>query len=520
MTERNPADDPARVPAGRLAFAAGGWVLAIAGLTQFRSADEHTYLVYFSLSVLFTFVNLDSAIGFPLPYLATSCAFAYIVGLPVITLSYATRMVTLPFLLLLTRRGLVSAPDVVLALGRFPRRRAGRWAMHVDLWARMAIGALGFAVRTVVFVLARRRWPHAHPITAVLCAELLAQAIVAAVPFLLPLPTIERFAQRLPWRLELDDERIDAIYAWTLFLPLFVVLIYYGYLEHGLAGATGWSMATLAPHYLLKLLNDRRNRLARNATVLEQLNVALRRKQQELAEFVYTVTHDLKSPVNAILLTADEALDREGDDLTLETRGDLEQIARMAETTEHIIGDLLGLFRITTTDEPVADVSLETIVTSVVDGLQAQIAAKRARVEVGELPVVRGQATKLEHAVANLLSNAVKYVPRGAGVVQVSAEERDGDTTLCVRDNGVGIEARFHRTIFELFTRVPAAGQMVDGAEVEGTGVGLAIVKRVVEEHGGRVWVESTVGAGSAFYVLLPAVVRRSQGETPDHRAA
>ena len=202
-------------------------------------------------------------------------------------------------------------------------------------------------------------------------------------------------------------------------------------------------MATLAPHYLLKLLNDRRNRLARNATVLEQLNVALRRKQQELAEFVYTVTHDLKSPVNAILLTADEALDREGDDLTLETRGDLEQIARMAETTEHIIGDLLGLFRITTTDEPVADVSLETIVTSVVDGLQAQIAAKRARVEVGELPVVRGQATKLEHAVANLLSNAVKYVPRGAGVVQVSAEERDGDTTLCVRDNGVGIEARF-----------------------------------------------------------------------------
>ena len=102
----------------------------------------------------------------------------------------------------------------------------------------------------------------------------------------------------------------------------------------------------------------------------------------------------------------------------------------------------------------------------------------------------------------------------------MSAEERDGDTTLCVRDNGVGIEARFHRTIFELFTRVPAAGQMVDGAEVEGTGVGLAIVKRVVEEHGGRVWVESTRGSGSAFYVLLPAVVRRSQGETPDHRAA
>ena len=70
--------------------------------------------------------------------------------------------------------------------------------------------------------------------------------------------------------------------------------------------------------------------------------------------------------------------------------------------------------------------------------------------------------------------------------MQVSAEERDGDATLCVRDNGVGSSRDYHRTIFELFTRVPAAGQMVDGAEVEGTGVGLAIVKRVVEEHGGR----------------------------------
>jgi signal transduction histidine kinase len=517
--ERAAIREPARVPASRVTFAAAGWVLAIVGLTRFHAADAHVYVAYFSLSVLFTFVNLDSAIAFPLPYLATSCAFAYIVGLPVITLSYATRIITLPLLLTFASRGLVSAPDVVLALGKSPGPPEGRWATHVDLWARMAMGALGLAVRATVFVLMRRRWPHAHPITAVLCAEALAQVVVAAVPFVLPLPTIERFAQRLPWRLELDDERIDAIYAWALFLPLFVVLIYYGYLAHGLPGAAGWSVATLGPHYLLKLLNDRRHRLARNATALEQLNVALQRKQRELSEFVYTVTHDLKSPVNAILLTADEALDREGEELTDETRGDLEQIARMAETTEHIIGDLLGLFRITSTEEPVADVSLQAVVASALDKLQAQVGAKRIRVTVGELPMVRGQATKLEHAVANLLSNAVKYVPRGAGVVAVSAEERDGDTTLCVRDNGVGIEPRYHRTIFELFTRVPAAGQLVDGAEVDGTGVGLAIVKRVVEEHGGRVWVESAVGTGSAFYLLLPSTSPQPRSETPGQAA-
>lgn len=391
----------------------------------------------------------------------------------------------------------------MLALGRPGGWRRG--ALHVDFWARTALGALGLGIRVGAFLLVRGRWPDVHPMVAVLTGELLAQIGQALVTLTLSLPTAERFAEQPPWRLEIDDERVDALYAWMLFVPLLVILIYYGYSEHGLLGAAGWSIGSLGPHYLLKLSNDRRASLVRHAAALRTVNAALEGKQRELADFVYTVTHDLKSPVNAMLLTADEALERDDGDLSPESRADLEQIVRLAGTTEHMISDILGLFRITTSDEPVQDVALDTVVTRAVGRLQAQVSAKRAQVEVGPLPVVRGRATKLEHAIANLLANAVKYVPWGAGHVQVTAERRNGAVVVCVRDNGIGVEPRYHQTIFDLFTRVPAAGQVVDGAEVEGTGVGLAIVKRVVEEHGGAVWVESAAGQGSAFFVRLPA---------------
>ena len=331
--------------------------------------------------------------------------------------------------------------------------------MHVDLWARMALGALGFAVRAVVFTLARRRWPHAHPITAVLCAELIAQIIVATVTFTLPLPTIERFAQRMPWRLGLDDERIDAIYAWVLLLPLFVVLIYYGYVEHGLPGATGWSLATIAPHYLLRLLNDRRTRLARNATALAPLNVALGRKQPELRDFVYTVTHDLKSPVNAILLTADEALDREREKLTLET-------ARRPGADRAAGGDHRAHHR--RLARPLPDHHHgRARQGGVTEGGRRRRRSTAAGTDRREAHPHRGGGAAGRSGTGEQARACDRQPPlerrqvraRSAGVVQVSAEESwDGDVVLCVRDNGVGIEPRYHRTIFDLFTSVPAPG--------------------------------------------------------------
>ena len=502
-----------RVRAIRAAFALGGWLLALAGATQLTRADAETYAVFFALSLFFNFVNLDSALGFPLPYLATSFAFAYIAGLPAVTVNQIVPLVATRPLLLLHRRGLAKAPAIVRSayegVGGAGERR---WWLVVDVWARLALGSVGLAARVAAFWWLRRLWPDQHPIIAVLGAEVMGQIVLGIVTVTLPLPEAERFARRLPWQLGLEDERVDVIYAAALLLPLLVLLIYYGYLAHGLPGAVALSLAMMGPHYLLILLSDRRTALARQAAALRRLNTALERKQTQLKDFVYTVTHDLKNPVNAMLLTADEALEREGEALGAESQRSLQEIVQLAGTTEGMITDLLGMFRITTADEAVGEVSLERVVGAAVERLRAQIAAKRTRIEVGPLPTVRGQAGKLEHAIANLIANAVKYVPVGSGRVEVTAESRDGAVVLGVRDNGIGIEARYHESIFDLFTRVPPAGQLVEGGEVPGTGVGLAIVKRIVEEQGGRVWVESERGRGSAFLVELPTTMR---GDAP-----
>jgi signal transduction histidine kinase len=232
---------------------------------------------------------------------------------------------------------------------------------------------------------------------------------------------------------------------------------------------------------------------------------ALEEKQEELKTFVYTVTHDLKGPLSAILLTADLLLQRDGQRLGDESREDLERIVRLAGGTEDMIRDLLELFKITSFPEAPMWVELGTLVDGVLETLRPQIAAKGIRVDVATLPRVWGEPRKLAHVVTNLLSNALKYVPAGRGRVEVSGALDDGSIVLSVRDNGIGISPAYQRGIFDLFGRVPGPDQVVDGETVGGTGVGLAIVKRIVEGHRGTVSVESAPGAGSRFTIRLPA---------------
>src|SRR5436305_1693952 len=206
-----------------------------------------------------------------------------------------------------------------------------------------------------------------------------------------------------------------------------------------------------------------------------------------------------------ILLITYRRLQREGAGLAAEGREDLERIVRLAGGTEDMIRDLLELFRITSQPEAPAWVELGALVERALETLRPQIAAKQVRVEIGPLPRVWGQGRKLGHVVSNLLGNAVKYVAAEQGEIAVSGGAANGSVSLSVRDNGIGIPPAYHRGIFELFGRVPGREQEVDGRAVGGTGVGLAIVKRIVEAHRGSVAVESAPGAGSCFTVRLPA---------------
>jgi signal transduction histidine kinase len=266
----------------------------------------------------------------------------------------------------------------------------------------------------------------------------------------------------------------------------------------------GYQLRNLTRHLQEKVMERTAELTAVNRELAAKAR-ALEEKQDELRTFVYTVTHDLKSPLSAILLTADLLLQREGESLGGESREDLERIVRLAGGTEDMIRDLLEMFRITSQPETPAWIALGPLVEGALEALRPQLAAKGVRVEIGSLPRVWGQPRKLAHVVTNLLSNALKYVPAASGRVEVTGALEDGCVCLSVRDNGIGIPAAYHRGIFELFGRVPGQEQVVDGQVVAGTGVGLAIVKRIVEAHAGTVAVESEPGAGSRFTVRLPA---------------
>jgi len=246
-------------------------------------------------------------------------------------------------------------------------------------------------------------------------------------------------------------------------------------------------------------------RVGERTAQLEASFHALQDKQDELKAFAYIVSHDLKNPVNAVLLTADLLLQREGAALSPRGRDDLESIVRLAGGTEDMIRDLLTLFKVVSARENPSWVDLDGLVATALDTLRPEIEAKGVRVETTSLPRVWGQSEKLGHVVVNLLSNAVKYVSAGCGIVQVSSAAENGQVLLSVSDNGIGIPKIYHDRVFKLFGRVPPNEQQVDGEAVVGTGVGLAIVKRIVETHGGNVSVESESGVGSRFCVRLPA---------------
>jgi signal transduction histidine kinase len=231
------------------------------------------------------------------------------------------------------------------------------------------------------------------------------------------------------------------------------------------------------------------------------VSALLESKQQELKELVHTVAHDLKSPISSALLTTDLVMERDGAVLTSEAREDLNRVVRLLSRAEDMVRDLLRVFRIVWEPERWSNVELDRTMAQVLETIAAKASARQATISVAPLPTVRGQAGKLEHALSNLVENAIKHVPESGGSIAVDAEIHDDVATICVRDNGCGIPPDYHQRIFDIYSCVPRRS----GAA--GSGVGLAIVKRVVEGHGGRVWVESEVDVGSRFYVQLPGIV-------------
>ena len=232
---------------------------------------------------------------------------------------------------------------------------------------------------------------------------------------------------------------------------------------------------------------------------VEERTAELAAANRELEAFGYTVSHDLRTPLRHVTgfveLLNDHAaasLDEEGK-LYLKTIGD--SAARMA----NLIDDLLTLSRLGRATLTISNVDLRQLVEEARLELAPLTHGRTIEWQISPLPQVRGDRTLLRNAVVNLVSNAIKYTSnRNPARIEIGAEQRAGEVVCFVRDNGAGFDMRFVDKLFGVFQRLHPQEQF------EGTGIGLASVRRIVERHGGRVWAQGTVDQGATFFVALP----------------
>ena len=241
--------------------------------------------------------------------------------------------------------------------------------------------------------------------------------------------------------------------------------------------------------------------LKKNEKKLEALLTELAAKNAELETFVFSVSHDLKTPIVTIEGFMGALREDFGNLISEEGEKYLNYIGDATQKMELLINDLLELSRIGRLRLKKTEFSLADLIQETITGLQPQIEARNIQVTVSQdLPLVYGEKKRLTQVMENLLSNAIKYIgkenpcPR----IEVGAQEQDNQMVIFVRDNGVGIEKTYFEKIFEVFQRLPSAKKIE-----QGTGVGLAIVKRVIEYHEGKVWVESEPGKGTTFFFTL-----------------
>jgi signal transduction histidine kinase len=231
----------------------------------------------------------------------------------------------------------------------------------------------------------------------------------------------------------------------------------------------------------------------------ERLITELEARSAEMERFTYTVSHDLKSPLITIqgflgLLEKDAMA---GDIAQMQT--DITYIRAAATTMQRLLNELLELSRIGRVVNPLTEVSLRELAQEAVTLVSGQITARGVQVHIApDLPVVVGDRPRLLEVLQNLLDNAVKFMGTQPQPCIHFGVRRDAQETVCyVRDNGIGIEPRYHEKVFGLFERLDSAS--------DGTGIGLTLVKRIIEVHGGRMWVESAgEGHGSTFCFTLP----------------
>jgi light-regulated signal transduction histidine kinase (bacteriophytochrome) len=229
----------------------------------------------------------------------------------------------------------------------------------------------------------------------------------------------------------------------------------------------------------------------------------LARSNEELERFAFTVAHDLQEPLRSIEAMTQLFMERNKSKLDTDSAHLLDFVVSSAERMKRLIHDLLE-FAVVSHRFEASEVDSQAVVEIAVQQLHEAIEQSGATVAIESLPLIGANGDLLLRLFQNLIMNAIKYAGEGPPVIHISASASDGETVFAVKDNGIGIDQKYHQQIFDPFRRLHTA------SEHEGTGIGLATCKRIVAQHGGRIWVESQPGKGSQFLFAIPKVTMGS----------
>jgi signal transduction histidine kinase len=232
---------------------------------------------------------------------------------------------------------------------------------------------------------------------------------------------------------------------------------------------------------------------------LSRLASELERSNKELESFSYSVSHDLRAPLRAIDGFSEAVLEDYASLLPAEGQRLLATIRQNTKRMGSLIDDLLSFSRLGRKELEMAPVDLAALAEAVVRDLRKADPERRVEVTVAALPSVRGDFSLLRQVLTNLIGNAFKFTRRRPEArVEIGSRSEGGETTFYVRDNGTGFDMRYAGKLFGVFQRLHRDD------EFEGTGVGLALVQRIIHRHGGRVWAEGHVDEGATFSFSLP----------------
>ncbi len=237
-------------------------------------------------------------------------------------------------------------------------------------------------------------------------------------------------------------------------------------------------------------LRELNNSLSHQAAKLEASNT-------ELERFAYVASHDLQEPLRTVRSFLQLLRKRAENQLDSESQEYIEVAVEGAERMKLLISDLLEYARIDAVQEQQVAVDMNELVTKKIEMMQETISSSQAEINIEQLPIVMGVRSQLESLMQNLISNAIKYRGNSAPRITIGAKEEPTNWKFFISDTGVGIDPRFHEKIFVIFQRANTE------SAAKGTGIGLALCKKIVESHGGKIWVDSMPDAGSTFYFTI-----------------